>query len=169
MEPPVRPQPTEVTADMMAAAVLTDMPVSMLLYSNQQYQLQPPYASRMTYLGIFLDNVHPLTKIVHESSVKQLFRDSLVDFSSTNITNTTNALLLSICCCAVSSLTDSQCQSIFGVSQPRLLRSFQDSTRHALLEASFLKIPDLDLLRAHILLLVCQYFPSFVQHEPFSF
>jgi hypothetical protein len=139
---------------MMAAAVLTDMPVSMPLHSNQQYQLQPPAATRMTYLSIFLDNVHPLTKIVHEPSMKQLVKDSLLDSPSTSMTNLKNALLLSIYSCAVASLTDSECQSIFGVSQPGLLGAFQDATRHALLEASFLKVPDLDLLRAHILLLV---------------
>jgi hypothetical protein len=141
---------------MMAAAVLTDMPISMPMHTNQQYQLQPPAAIRMTYLSIFLDKVHPLTKVVHEPSVKQLVKDSLLDSANTNMTNTKNALLLSIYSSAVASLTDSECQSRFGVSQPGLLVAFQDATRHALLEASFLKVPDLDLLRAHILLLVSQ-------------
>lgn len=73
----VRSQPTEVTADMMAPGVLTDMPISRSLHSNQHYQRQPPAATRMTYLSIFLDNVHLLTKIVHEPSVKQLVKDIL--------------------------------------------------------------------------------------------
>lgn len=137
----------------------------MPLHSNQEYQLQPPAVTRMTYLSIFLENVHPLTKIVHERSVKQLVKDSLADSSSASITNTENALLLSIYSCAVSTLTDGECQSVFGVSQPGLLGAFQDATRHALLEASFLRVPDLDLLRAHILLLASQFSPLFARCE----
>lgn len=142
---------------MMAAAVLTDMPIPMPLHSNQHSQLQLPAATRMKYLSIFLDNVHPLTKIVHEPSVQQLVKDSLLDSQSASKTNTKNALLLSIYSCAVSSLTDGECQSILGVSQQGLLGAFQEATRLALVEASFLKVPDLDLLRAHILLLVSQF------------
>ena len=145
---------------MVAAAVLTDMPIPMPLHSKQHSQMQPPAATRMKYLRIFLDNVHPLTKIVHEPSVKQFVKDSLLDSQSASMTTTKNALLLSIYSCAVSSLTDSECQSILGVSQQGLLGAFQDATRRALVEASFLKTPDLDLLRAHILLLVSQLFPS---------
>lgn len=66
-----------------------------------------------------------------------------------------NTLKFAICACAVASLSEVECQQIFGDIQAVLLNNFQSATRQALLEASFLRIPDLDLLRAHVIFLVC--------------
>jgi hypothetical protein len=138
----------------MAASVLTDMPQAVQLQPGHQYQLHPPSATRVKYLSIFLDNVHPLTKVVHAPSVQQLVNDSLSNQSKISVTSTKNALMFAIYACAVASLTDKECQTTFGVSQPGLLEAFQSATRYALMEASFLKVPDMDILRAHVLLLV---------------
>lgn len=146
----------------MAASLLTDMPQAVPLQPGQQYQLHPPSATRMKYLAIFLDNVHPLTKIVHAPSIQQLMEDSLSNPSKIGVKGTKNALLFSIYASAVASLTDKECQTIFGVSQPGLLEAFQGATRYALLEASFLNVPDVDLLRAHVLLLVSFFFASLI-------
>jgi hypothetical protein len=106
----------------------------------------------MQYWSIFVDNVHPLTKVVHAPTVHQIMADS-----TPGAPTSTDALRYSIYACAVASLTNKECQELFGESQPSLLYAFQSATRHALSEASFLRVPNLDLLRAHVLFLVSPY------------
>ncbi|GAM89560.1 hypothetical protein ANO11243_075990 [Dothideomycetidae sp. 11243] len=97
---------------------------------------------------VFLDNVHPLTKAVHGPTVAQLMRSN-----EDTLSTPSNALRLATCACALSSMSEKDCQSIIGESQASMLFAFQSVTRSALLEASFLRIPDMDLLTAHVLLL----------------
>lgn len=100
---------------------------------------------------MFLDNVHPLTKIIHAPRVHQILGpDSL----NTGDQTAAEALRYSIYACAVSSLNAEECHRHFGASQAALLESWQSAARDALFEASFLRVPDVDLLRALVLLLV---------------
>lgn len=111
------------------------------------------------YWFIFLENVHPLTKVVHAPSVEPLMLSNNsgnknVEDSSPISIMTNDALKYSICACAISSLTDRECQAVFGEAQAALLHTFQSATRYALSEASFLRVPDVNLLCTHVLLLV---------------
>lgn len=65
-----------------------------------------------------------------------------------------DALKFSIYACVVATLSESECEESFGESQATLLYGYQSATRYALSEASFLRVPDIDLLRAHVFFLV---------------
>ena len=136
---------------MLAASVLTGLPSAQ---DGAQYQ-HPPPAAVMKYWSIFLENVHPLTKIIHAPTVHQIMIGNAM-----NLPKSTDALRYSIYACAVASLTDNECQKIFGENQASLLYAFQSTTRYTLLESSFLRVPDIDLLRAHVLLLVSRVNPQ---------
>jgi hypothetical protein len=131
--------------DMIAAGILTGLPLAQL---GRRYQ-HPPTTTVMKYWSIFIENVHPLTKIVHGPTMHQM----LVDGTLTNSKNT-DALRFSVYACAAASLTDRECERLFGQEKALLLHNFQSATRNALLESSLLRVPDIDLLRAHLLFLV---------------
>ena len=114
---------------------------------TQHHQHPPSNIPIMKYWSIFINNVHPLTKVLHAPSIHQII-------TGDNLPKNLEALRYSIYACAVASLTDKECQRVFGESQAYLLHTFQSATRSALLESSFLSVPDMDLLRAHILLVV---------------
>ncbi|KAH8667000.1 fungal-specific transcription factor domain-containing protein [Xylariales sp. PMI_506] len=99
----------------------------------------------------FLENVHPLTKIIHAPTVNRLL-EAIAHGNKSNIPKTTKALLFAICACAISSLSDHQCQHSFGQAQAPLLQVWQTAAKQALQETYFLQVPNLDLLRAHMLL-----------------
>lgn len=129
----------------MESSVLTGLTSTQI---GSQYQ-HPPADTIMKYWSIFVDNVHPLTKIVHAPTTQQIMVDG-----TSNAPRNTSALRYSIYACAVASLTDKECQKIFGESQQSLLYSFQSATRYTLSESSFLKVPDIELLRAYVLFMV---------------
>jgi hypothetical protein len=124
--------------------------------SPDQLQLTAHVTGPLTrYWFIFLENVHPLTKVVHAPSVEPLvLSNNSVEDSNSTSSMTTDALKYSICACAISSLTDRECKAVSGESHAALLHAFQSATRYALSEASFLRVPDINLLCAHVLLLV---------------
>jgi hypothetical protein len=133
------------TLDMIAASILSGLPSGQ---AGPRYQ-HPPTATIMKYWSIFIENVHPLTKIVHGPTMHQMIVDSTL-----NTSKKTDALRFSTYACAVASLMDRECERLFGQEKAFLLHNFQSATRNALLEASFLRVPDIDLLRAHLLFLV---------------
>lgn len=104
----------------------------------------------MKYWSIFIENVHPLTKIVHAPTMRQVMADGPSPEARHN-----DALRFSIYACAVATLTEGECHTTFGQSQSILLHNFQSATRNALLDSSFLRVPSIDLLRAYALFLVC--------------
>lgn len=150
--------PQNAGSSIIAEAILTPS------ISNARYQDQPQLNTHINgpltrYWAIFLENVHPLTKVVHAPSIGPLLSNNddvgnSPSISSISRTTTCNALKYAICACAVSSLTDRECQATFGETLGALLYAFQSATRQALSEASFLRVPDMDLLCAHTLLLV---------------
>lgn len=147
---------TEATSDLLAASVLTNMPSSAASVHTPSHELRLylPVAEKMKFWGIFLENVHPLTKIVHAPSLQQLIIDESSNMNNNNDGNKIDALVFAMCACAVSSLPATECERIFKNNQPELLNTFQSAARHVVFDACLLKVPDLDLLRAHVLLLV---------------
>ncbi|CAK7232839.1 hypothetical protein SCUCBS95973_008393 [Sporothrix curviconia] len=96
--------------------------------------------------------------IVHAPTVQQEILidrggESSLSAGSSLLPRSRDALKFSICACAVASLSDRHCQQLFGESQASLLQAMQSATRYALTEFPFLRLPDLDLLRAFVFLL----------------
>lgn len=157
---------TEATSDLLTVSVLTNIPSSTTSVprSSHEHPLLLSVAEKVKFWDVFVENVHPLTKIVHAPSMWQLIFDEVsnVPNNSTN-SNKTDALLYAICACAVSSVAATECERVFKGNQLELLNTFQSAARNVLFEACLLKVPDLDLLRAHVLLLVRWSFKTMLQ------
>lgn len=138
-------------ADSLGSNVVTGSSPASTAASRHQHPL-PAHVFR--YWSLFLANVHPLTKIIHVPHVQQIISMSGSDSLSISDKNTTDALRYSIYACAVASLDADECHRHFGASQASLLDEWQSAARDALFGSSFLRVPDLDLLRALVLLLV---------------
>ena len=100
----------------------------------------------------FLDNVNPLTKIVHAPTVQLLVLEA-----STNahkLLTSTEALMFAIYTSAVNSLTDEECRKIVGESRLVLLCRFSEAAQQALINAEFLRSSNIVVLQAFTLYLV---------------
>lgn len=101
---------------------------------------------------IYLDNVNPITKIFHASSIQQQLLDAAADLES--VPKNMEALMFGIYAMAITSLTEEECQKTFGQSRKDLIGSYQSGGRQALINAGYLKSSDLMLLQAFTLYLV---------------
>lgn len=108
----------------------------------------------------FVENVNPLTKIIHVPTFQNQLLAAMSD--AENIPKTTEALLFSIWAIAVTSLDDSQCETMMDESKSNLLTRFLNATKRAMMNASILTIVDVDLLRALILYTVCNAYSFFL-------
>lgn len=106
----------------------------------------------------FLNNVHPLTKILHSPSVQQLVLEASSDLE--NVSREVNALLFAIYSSAITSLSNSVCQSTFGESRSALLARYQLGARRALLKAKYLSSSELMTLQAYTVFLVSALFAA---------
>lgn len=107
---------------------------------------------------IFLENVDALTKIIHAPTVQQQILNVVGNLSS--IGKPLEALLFSIYCCALLSLTDEEVATEFGEDKNVLQARFYAGTQRALAKAGVMKTSDLVVLQAFCLYIVCQEYIS---------
>ncbi|KAE8396145.1 hypothetical protein BDV23DRAFT_178202 [Aspergillus alliaceus] len=113
-----------------------------------------PDTSRIFRLWqVFLDNVHPLSKVLHAPSIQRQITDAIssLDFVSRGL----EALMFAIYLTAVTSLTDDQCGSLLGKPKGILHQRFVAATEQALVNAECLKSCNLMVLQAMTLYLLC--------------
>ena len=101
---------------------------------------------------IYLDNVNPLLKVTHTPSLQGRIIEAAGNMTS--ITTALEALMFSIYCMSTLSLTEADCQTIFGSSKGDLLGRYQFGCEQALLNCGFLRSSDRDCLTALFLYLV---------------
>ncbi|KAF3137044.1 hypothetical protein TWF569_009324 [Orbilia oligospora] len=101
---------------------------------------------------IYLGNVDPMLKVTHTPTLQTRIIDAVGDLSGVN--PALEALMFSIYCVAISSLTEEECPALFGFSKNDLSRSYQFPCRQALLKCEFLRTTDRDCLTALFLYLV---------------
>lgn len=101
---------------------------------------------------MFLDNVHPLSKVLHAPSIQRRITDatSCLDLVSRGL----EALMFAIYLTAVTSLTDEQCESVVGEPKSILHQRFVAATEQALVNAECLRSCNLIVLQAMTLYLV---------------
>lgn len=102
---------------------------------------------------IYLDNVNPLLKVTHTPTLQPRLIDAASDIE--NISPPLEALMFSIYCAAVLSLTDDECRSSFRLSKDYLLSGYQVACKQALLKCAPWRSSDRDCLTALYLYLVC--------------
>ncbi|KAL3421211.1 hypothetical protein PVAG01_07656 [Phlyctema vagabunda] len=101
---------------------------------------------------LYIDNVNPLLKVTHTPSLQGRIIEAAGDIP--NIQPNLGALMFSIYCMSITSLTTDECQSIFGSSKESLLAIYQMGCQQALLNGGFLRCDDRDSLTALYLYLM---------------
>ncbi|KAK4120294.1 hypothetical protein N657DRAFT_658608 [Parathielavia appendiculata] len=113
--------------------------------------LHPTQAKIFRLWQIYLDNVNPLLKVTHTPTMQTRIIDAVNDLAK--MAPPLEALLFSIYCVALLSVTEGQCQTLFGSPRKELLAGYQFACRQALINAN-LQSGDYDSLTALFLYLV---------------
>lgn len=108
---------------------------------------------------IYIDNINPLLKITHVPSIqsKIIEATSRPHEAPKNI----EALMFGIYVISINSIEDAEVQRIFGETKQELLGRYFPALQQALVNASFMRVPDFLTLQAYLLYLVSLFFPVF--------
>jgi hypothetical protein len=114
--------------------------------------LHPEPAQIFRLWQLYLENVNPLLKVTHTPSLQ----GHIIEAASNvlNIRPSLEALMFSIYCMSVLSLTVDDCQAMFGSSKVDLLTRYRFGCQQALSNCGFLRSNDRDCLTALYLYLV---------------
>ena len=120
--------------------------------ATSRLNLQPHIRHRLC--DIFFRNVDPLFKILHRPSLQAFIKDGkpYLDYKQDHQAPAT--LASAIYLCAVCTLEEVECQSIFNTSKKIVVAEFQRETESALAKADFVTTNDLTVLQAYIISLV---------------
>lgn len=101
---------------------------------------------------IYLENVNPLLKVTHTPTIQ----GSLIEAAAnpSKIAKPLEALMFSIYFIAVVSMTEGEVRDTFQEDKNRLLSKYHHGTQQALINAGFMRSPDLVVLQAYVMYLV---------------
>jgi hypothetical protein len=116
------------------------------------YTLHPQPVQIFQLWQLYLDNVNPLLKVTHTPSLQGHIIEAAGNIL--NIKPELEALMFGIYCTATLSLSEDNCQSIFGSPKSHLLAQYQLGCQQALLNSRFLRYTSRDCLTALFLYLV---------------
>lgn len=128
--------------------------------------LTPSSSSSITHLhptpeniyklwGVFLDNINPMTKIVHRPSLEKQLVTASRDLE--NIPRGLECLMFAVYTCAIGSMEEEDCENMFNEPRKTLFTRYRTGCRRALAKAKFLGTGDL---------MVCQSFVLYVVSIP---
>ncbi len=100
----------------------------------------------------FLENVNPLIRLLHGPTTQSLMLETSANLDS--ISSSTEALIFAIYHFAAVSLENPECERKFGQPRANLMSKFSHATYLALINANFMKTPDMVVLQALTLYLV---------------
>jgi hypothetical protein len=106
----------------------------------------------MIYWRAYLDNVHPITKMVHGPSMRKVIELSCQNCRS--VARNNMALLFSLHLAAINSMTDEECQLKLGTSRRHLSKKFLALTQLALVRVGLLRTTDFTVVTAYVAYLV---------------
>ncbi|KAI3234107.1 transcriptional regulator family: Fungal Specific TF [Penicillium roqueforti] len=101
----------------------------------------------------FLENVNPLTKIIHAPTVQQQILDAMSDLPG--VSREVEALMFAIYCIALISLQAEDVEKSFGESKKALLSRCRRGAQLAFKNASLLRTSSSVVLQAFMLYLLC--------------
>ncbi|KAL5341427.1 hypothetical protein BJX70DRAFT_406017 [Aspergillus crustosus] len=101
---------------------------------------------------IYLEHVDPLFKITHTPTLQGRIIEAIANLSDAKPALV--ALMFSIYCISICSLTETECNTLFRSSKDELLARYQNHCRQALVSAGFLRSDDRDCLTALFLFTV---------------
>lgn len=114
--------------------------------------LHPPAVQILQLWQIYLDNVNPLLKLTHTPTLQGQLIEAAANPSK--VSRPLEALLFSIYYIAVLSLTEEEAQDTFKEEKTRMMSRFHRATQQALINAGFMRSPDLAVLQAFLMYLV---------------
>lgn len=116
------------------------------------FTLHPEPVQIFRLWQLYLENIDPLLKVTHTPSLQGRIIEAASNLSK--VTPTLEALMFSIYCISILSLTADDCQTMFASSKDDLLTRYQFGCQQALLNCGFLRCNDRDCLTALLLYLV---------------
>ena len=114
--------------------------------------LHPSHVQIFRLWQIYSDNVNPLLKVTHAPTLQARILDAAVDIDS--VSRELEALMFSIYCTAIITMSEDDCCNILGGTKIGLLRKYQDACHQALINCGFLRSRERDCLTAFFLYLV---------------
>ena len=110
---------------------------------------------------VYLDRVDPVFKIIHRPSIREFMIEGkrYLDYEPPNVAPV--ALACTVCYAAASSLSDDECQLLFGRSKDDIMSLYCRLSERTLAIADVVTTNDVTVLQAYVLILVsCLAFPS---------
>ena len=114
--------------------------------------LHPPPVQIFRLWQTFLDNVNPLTKLIHAPTVQQTVLEASGNLDT--VPKSLEAFMFSMYCCAVCSMNDMECEKMLGEPKSIMLARYNSATQRALVNAGLLKTLDIITLQAFVLYIV---------------
>jgi hypothetical protein len=100
----------------------------------------------------FLDNVNPLSKVIHAPTVQHQILEASANLEK--VSRSMESLMFAIYATSVNSMDNRECETMLGESKQILLTRFVKAAERALIRACFLKSTELVVLQALTLFLV---------------
>ncbi|KAL6885661.1 fungal-specific transcription factor domain-containing protein [Trichoderma evansii] len=119
----------------------------------QRAVANPPLDQILRLWKIYVQNVDPLIRVLHNPSIEQILNDLSLNEGSLN--SEARTLLLAVCYGAVSSLSPSQARVEFALDTQSYTASFRSAVEKALADAQVLQTHDLQVLQAFVIFLTC--------------
>jgi hypothetical protein len=116
----------------------------------RSYHPDPPRILQLWQ--IFLDNVHPVSKVVHSPSIQKKIIAATIDLDQ--VSRGLEALMFAIYLSAVNSLKPSDCKSILGERRDILQKRYLSATKQAFFNCEYLKSCSFIVLQSLTLYLV---------------
>ena len=130
----------------------SDLVLGRAVAREDLHDLRPQSMDVFRLWQVFLDNVNPLTKLLHVPTVQRVILDASPP--RTPLPSWAEALTFAIYASAVTSMSQCECQELFGQSRRSLLARYLSGLQQALTDADFLTSADLRVLQAFVLYLV---------------
>lgn len=115
-------------------------------------EFHPPPMQAFMLWQAFLQNVNPMSKVIHAPSVQPIIIEASKDLET--VPKPSVALLFAIYAAAIMSLKEEDCQAQFDAPKTMLLTRYFSACQQALAAASFMKSRNLVTLQAFVIFLV---------------
>ena len=123
-----------------------------LLTQVAQEQRHPEPRHIFRLWQIFVENVNPLTKILHVPTFQQRIFE--VSWNIPSISKPTQAIMFAVYTLAIGSLSPADCLKLFDQDRDTLFEQYRKSTMQSLIAAELLSTRDIEVLQAFVLFLV---------------
>ncbi|KAI0514767.1 fungal-specific transcription factor domain-containing protein [Xylaria bambusicola] len=117
--------------------------------SQSVTELHPSGIQIFQLWQIYLDNVNPLLKLTHTPTLQAQIIEASTNL--TRVSKSLEALMFAIYLMAITSLNDDEVEQSFNGTRSNLLAKYQHGTQQALINAGFMRMPDLTVLQAYLL------------------